>query len=243
MKMGYCWLACVCLAGVAAAPAHANAANAKPVDVALVLAIDVSGSVDEQRYQLQRTGYAEAFAASDLIDAVASGENRAIAVTLVEWSGTNEQEQMVGWTLISDPASAQEFRHAVEQAPRAYSDLTSISGAIDYSLRLLQHCPYEAARQVIDISGDGTNNNGRDADAARDAAVAANVTINGLPILTESWDLDHYYHDHVIGGASAFVIPAKDFSDFGQAIRNKLVREIASRPPSQTLAFLATRVP
>lgn len=236
MRMGH-WLACAGLAGVVATPVGAQA---KTVDVALVLAIDVSGSVDEQRYQLQRAGYAEAFAAADLLDAVASGENHAIAVTLVEWSSANEQKQMIGWTLISDAESAKAFRSAVEQAPRAYSDLTSISGAIDYSVQLLQHCPFQAERQVIDVSGDGSNNNGRDADAARDAAVSANVTINGLPILTETWDLDRYYHDHVIGGTSAFVIPAKDFSDFGQAIRNKLMREIASR---KMPTLLAARVP
>src|SRR5579883_2472390 len=151
-------LACALAMGLGFVSADARA---KAVDVALVLAIDVSGSVDETRFQLQRAGYAEAFAASDIADAVASGENHAIAVTLVEWSGAANQKQMIGWTTISDAASAAEFAHAIAATPRAFADLTSISGAIDYSADLLRHCPFEAARGVIDISGDGSNNNGR----------------------------------------------------------------------------------
>lgn len=220
-------LACALALGLGFVSASARA---RPVDVALVLAIDVSGSVDESRFQLQRAGYAAAFAASDIADAVASGENHAIAVTLVEWSGATNQKQMIGWTVISNAASAAEFAQAVAQTPRAFADLTSISGAIDYAADLLRHCPFQAARSVIDVSGDGSNNNGREADEARDDAVAARITINGLPILTENWNLDDYYRDHVIGGPSAFLVPAKDFAAFGTAIRDKLVREIAAAP-------------
>ncbi len=210
----------------------ASQVRAKDVDVALVLAIDVSGSVNSERFQLQRSGYAAAFVAAEVLDAVAAGDHHAIAVTLVEWSGFIKQKQMIDWTVISDAASAREFSGAVAETPRMFSDVTSISGALDYAKRLFRDCPFPATRRVVDISGDGSNNSGREPDAMRDEAIAAGITINGLPILTEEPHLDTYYRDHVIGGPGAFIIPAKDFSAFAEAIRNKLVREIAARSAS-----------
>jgi hypothetical protein len=229
------WLLALTLALVAAV---AQPASARPVDVALVLAVDVSGSVNAERYELQRRGYAEAFASSDVIGAIAAGENHAIAVTLVEWSGAGHQRQVIGWTLVYDAASAQAFGSAIAETPRAFSDWTSISAALDYAVALFHDAGVEPARRVIDVSGDGVNNNGRSIGEARDAAVAQGITVNGLPILTEYPTLDAYYRDNVIGGPGAFAVAVKDFQGFGAAIMSKLVREIAGTegPPLVRLA-------
>jgi Protein of unknown function (DUF1194) len=223
----------VALIGSAALPAAA-----RPVDLALVLAVDVSGSVNGERYELQRRGYAQAFASDEVIAAIAGGENHAIAVTLVEWSGAGHQQQMIGWTLVYDAASASAFGSAIAETPRAFADWTSISAAIDYAVLLFADAQVEPARRVIDISGDGVNNNGRSVTEARDAALAAGVIVNGLPILTEYPALDAYYRDNVIGGPGAFAVAVNDFQGFGSAILSKLVREIAGRegPPLVTVA-------
>ena len=220
--------------------ATAQPAAAKSVDLALVLAVDVSGSVNNERFELQRRGYAEAFASREVMDAIAAGENHAIIVTLVEWSGAGHQRQVIGWTLVEDAASAESFGSAIAEASRAFADWTSISGAIDYSMMLLANVPVDTVRRVIDISGDGINNNGRSVIAARDDAVDAGVTLNGLPILTEYPDLDIYYQDNVIGGPGAFALAASDFNSFGAAILGKLVREIAGKSGPATMALAAS---
>ncbi|HYM02346.1 MAG TPA: DUF1194 domain-containing protein [Stellaceae bacterium] len=217
-------------AALTASTAPARAEEATPsaaVDVALVLAVDVSGSVDNDRFELQRRGYAAAFTSRDVLDAIAAGENHAIAVTLVEWSGANHQRQVVGWTLVHDATSAQAFGSAIGEAPRVFSDWTSISGALDFAVGLLDDPGFVGARRVIDISGDGVNNNGREASLSRDEALHLGIVINGLPILTEYPALDAYYRDNVIGGPNAFVVAVTDFSVFGDAVLGKLVREIA----------------
>jgi hypothetical protein len=218
----------LCLAILAALSAGTVPAMPQSVDLALVLAVDVSGSVNTERFDLQRQGYAHAFASREVIDAIAGGEHRAIAVTLVEWSGSGHQRQMIGWTVLNNAASAEAFGSAIAEAPRAFSDWTSISGAIDFAVALLDEASVVPVRKVIDISGDGVNNNGRAVTEARDAAVAGGVTINGLPILSEYPTLDQYYRDNVIGGPSAFAVAVSDFTGFGAAILAKLVREIAS---------------
>jgi len=210
----------------------AAASEPQAVDVALVLAIDVSGSVNDERYQLQRDGYARAFSSDAVANAVRAGEDQAIAVTLVEWSGSDHQSQVVGWSLIRDRGSALAFSGRVAKVERVYSDWTSLSGAIDYSVALFAKSGFVALRRVIDISGDGVNNAGRPVAEARAAALAAGITINGLPILTEYPELDAYYRANVIGGQDAFVVVAKDFSVFSNAILGKLVREIARGFPS-----------
>src|SRR4051794_35067718 len=197
------------------------------VDVKLVLAVDVSGSIDSEEYQMQHEGYAGAFESKSVLEAIQSGQNQAIAVTFVEWSGFGHQKQMVGWTLINDEASAKAFAEAIKRVPRAFSDWTSISDAIDFSVALMGDDRFEGERLVIDVSGDGVNNNGRPVTAARDDAVAKSIVINGLPILNEDPTLDTYYNDNVIGGAGAFKIAVKDFSTFGEAIMSKLGQEIA----------------
>jgi uncharacterized protein DUF1194 len=205
----------------------ASPAAARSIDLALVLAVDVSGSVNSERFDLQRQGYAKAFASREVLEAIAAGPNQTIAVTLVEWSGSGHQQQMIGWTFISDAASAEAFGSAVAETPRAFADWTSISGAIDFAVPLFRSDELDATRHVIDISGDGINNNGRGVNEARADALSAGITINGLPILSEYPTLDAYYRDYVIGGPGAFATVAHDFPDFGHAILNKLVREIA----------------
>ena len=200
------------------------------VDLALVLAVDVSASINRDRYDLQREGFAAAFSNPAVIEALSSGETKAIVATLVEWSGPGNQKQMIGWTLIDSAESATAFGSAIGEVQRAFADFTSISGAIDFSAALLRSVPYEATRKVVDISGDGSNNSGRPVSDSRDAALAEGIIINGLAILASEPRLDVYYKENVIGGDGSFVVVAQDFAAFATAILNKLVREIASSP-------------
>ena len=226
-------LACVMLA----APASAQRETGSPVDLALVLAVDASGSVNQTRFELQKQGYVAAFRHPRVIRAIQSGPAQSIAVIMVQWTGPALQVTAVPWTRISDAASANAIADAIAAAPRAlFGGGTSISGAIDTAMGLLFDNPYRAARRVIDVSGDGANNRGRPASAARDEAVAQGVGINGLPILSVEPDLDEYYRDNVIGGPGAFVVVAKDFETFGEAILKKLIAEIANAPPEPASA-------
>jgi hypothetical protein len=210
-----------------------SAQSPQPVDLALVLAVDASGSVDRVRFELQKQGYVAAFRHPRVIGAIQTGPSQAIAVIMMQWTGPALQVTAVPWTRISDAASANAFADAVARAPRAlFGGGTSISGAIDTSMALLFDNPYRAARRVIDISGDGSNNRGRSVNQARDEAVARGVGINGLPILALEPDLDRYYRENVIGGPGAFVIAAKDFETFGEAILKKLIAEIADVSPT-----------
>ena len=228
-------VACVCLTllfglgAQLAAAADLALRPREPVDVALVLAVDVSGSINEERYALQRDGFAQAFRSKAVLDAIGSGEHRSIAVTLVEWSGAQHQRQVIGWTRIDDADSATIFASAIAETPRVFSDWTSISAAIDFSVRLFDTCEYLPSRMVIDVSGDGANNNGRPVKLARDEAVARGIIINGLPILAEDKNLETYYGDQVIGGPGSFTIAAEDFDSFARSVLGKLVREIAGR--------------
>jgi hypothetical protein len=205
-------------------------ATAQPAaDLQLVLAVDASGSVDQYRFELQKRGYVAAFRHARVLQAIRSGPNQAIAVTMAQWTGPMMQVHVVGWMLVGDDESAAAFASAIEQAPRQlFGGGTSISGAIDYAMTLFPKSPFRAPRRVIDISGDGSNNRGRPVTFARDEAVAAGVGINGLPILALEPDLDRYYQDSVIGGPGAFVVAAKDYETFGEAILKKLITEIAA---------------
>jgi Protein of unknown function (DUF1194) len=227
------WLlrALVILAFAIVAPSSAQ--SPQPVDLALVLAVDASGSVDQVRFELQKQGYVAAFRHPRVIGAIQSGPAQAIAVIMMQWTGPALQVTAVPWTKISDAASANAFADAIARAPRAlFGGGTSISGAIDTSLALLFDNPYRAARRVIDISGDGSNNRGRPVNQARDEAIAKDIGINGLPILALEPDLDLYYRNNVIGGPGAFVIAARDFDTFGEAILKKLIAEIAAVTPA-----------
>jgi hypothetical protein len=207
-------------------------AQSNSVDLALVLAVDASGSVDQERFELQKQGYVAAFRHPRVAAAIQSGPAQAIAVIMMQWTGPAQQITVVPWTRISDAASSNALADAIARAPRRlFGGGTSISGAIDTSMALLFDNPYRAARRVIDISGDGANNRGRPAAIARDEAVRAGVGINGLPIMALEPDLDSYYRDNVIGGPGAFMIVAKSYDTFADAILKKLIAEIADLPP------------
>jgi hypothetical protein len=210
-----------------AAPAAAQTTT----DLQLVLAVDASGSVSHDRFELQKQGYVAAFRHPQVLQAILSGISQSIAVTMVQWTGPALQVIAVKWALINDVGSIRAFADEIDKSPRQlFGGGTSISGAIDTGVALLNDSPYKGARRVIDISGDGANNRGRSVRQARDEAVAAKIGINGLPILTLEPDLDKYYEDNVIGGPGAFVIAAKDYESFAAAILKKLITEIAGGP-------------
>ena len=212
-------------------PAHATEA----VDVALVLAVDVSRSIDEDEARLQREGYRAAIIDSAVLAAIRGGMIGAIGLAYVEWAGFEYQHTLLPWTRIATEADALAWAAALAAAPRASLSRTSISGAIMHARRVLRDCPFEATRRVIDISGDGVNNSGPPAEMQRDEAVAEGIVINGLPIINDRptfgrpppANLDLYFRDHVIGGPGAFLIVAEDFNSFGLAVKRKLIREIA----------------
>jgi hypothetical protein len=218
---------------------------AEEVDLLLVLSSDVSRSVDAQKFKLQRDGYASAIVNPRVIQAIRSGSLGKIGVSFVEWSGIGAQRIVIDWTVIRDEATAKDFSAQIIEAPRAFADRTSISGGIDFAMAQLARAPFQSGRRAIDVSGDGTNNSGRDVSDARDEAVAKGVTVNGLVILSEhpmSWNADHtnppggldnYYRNNVIGGPGAFVMVAENFNSFGQAILNKLIAEIATVQQTQ----------
>jgi len=212
------------------------------VDLELVLAVDVSLSVDAEEGRLQRQGYVEAFLDPLVVEAILAGILGRIAVTYFEWANATHTQVIVDWTLIDSPAGAARFAAALAQRRPGPARYTSISGAIDFGTRLFENNGFEGTRQVIDISGDGPNNWGDPVTRARDRAVAQGVTINGLPILDlgsgpfaryNIADLDLYYRDCVIGGPAAFIVVAEDFTAFASAIRRKLILEIAGLSPPQ----------
>ena len=220
-------LAIVLLALVA--PAKAQTQTLPTTDLLLVLAVDASGSVNQTRFELQRRGYADAFRSQQVLNAIRGGSTGSIAVTMVQWTGPTMQVQVVPWTLIKDAGSALAFADAIDAAPRQlFGGGTSLSGAIDHAMLLLPGAPYRGLKRVIDVSGDGSNNRGRDVREARDEAVRAGVIINGLPIVSLEYDLDKYYFNNVIGGPGSFIVPADSYDNFAQAVLRKLVLEIAS---------------
>jgi uncharacterized protein DUF1194 len=204
------------------------------VDVALVLAVDGSGSISEQRLTMQIQGYIDALRHPWFIDAVRGGRHGRIGLTYVQWTDARRQDQAVGWRVIEDAAGAHAFAQSMHDAMRPLPGWTSISSAIDFSVGLLLNSGFMAARRVIDISGDGANNDGRPVTDARDAAVAAGVTINGLPIIEVEPELEAYYRENVIGGPDCFVVVARDSANFGEAILRKLLVEVAGLPPPST---------
>jgi Protein of unknown function (DUF1194) len=217
-------------------PALGHAAS--EVDLALVLAVDISNSMDPEEQELQRQGFVEAFRSPLVHKAIGSGMLGRISITYMEWAGSSIQYLVAPWTEIGDAEDALRFADLLAQAPVHRGPRTSISGAIDASMKLLNGSNVEAVRRVIDISGDGVNNQGRSVTQARDEALAQGVTINGLPIMlkrpTGSWDvenLDEHYRDCVIGGPGAFMIPVRERHQFAEAIKTKIIREIAGLAP------------
>jgi len=222
-------------AGAALAPAARPARAEDSVDVLLVLAVDVSRSVDEEQARLQRDGYTASVLDPEVMQAIQGGMLGAIGVAYMEWSGVDYQRLVVPWTRIASPPDAQAWVSALDAFPPRPVGWTSVSGAIDFSRQLLREAPWYGMRRVVDVSGDGVNNSGRPSREARDEAVADGITINGLPIIEgQTWQgmlpLDEYYRRNVTGGPGAFVLPANGFDSFGRAVRRKLVLEIAGRP-------------
>jgi hypothetical protein len=233
------------LAGLMALPAMPATAEDLPVDLELVLAVDISGSVDEVEARLQREGYIAALRHPDVIEAIEGGMFGRIAVAYVEWAGDHYQRTMLDWTVIEDRAGAADFADALAETPLLTAHWTSLSGAIDYAVPLFEDNGLKGFRRVIDISGDGHNNRGRPVEWARDEAVAAGITINGLPIVNDRpnpWggrpptELDIYFEERVIGGPGAFMIIAEDYTSFASAILSKLLLEIAGEQPRRHLA-------
>jgi hypothetical protein len=219
----------------------ARAGQEQAVDLELVLAVDVSGSIDAEEARQQREGYIAAIADPAVVQAIHSNFHQQIALAYVEWSNPDYQRVILDWALIEDGTSAQAFVAALAEAPMLKGRWTSISGAIDFAAALFEDNGYAGDRRVIDVSGDGPNNSGRPVTLARDAAVARGIVINGLPILNDrrqpfslptpiDMALDVYYAQNVIGGPGSFVIPAQDLTDFRAAILSKLIREIAAAP-------------
>ena len=220
---------------------------AEQVDLLLVLASDVSRSVDTRKFQLQREGYAAALSNPRVIEAIRSGPHGRIAICFIEWSGATSQKLVIDWTIVSDAASARKIGDQMLELPRSFADRTSISAGLEFSVNHLEQAPFTATRRTIDVSGDGTNNSGRDIATVRDEVLAKGVTINGLVILSDSplpWNpehtnppggLDEYYRRNVTGGAGSFVMVAENHNSFGQAIVKKLIAEIASVEPPQPI--------
>jgi Protein of unknown function (DUF1194) len=228
------WRILACLSLMFGFAPIASAGAEPQLDLALVLAVDISSSMESEEQTLQRTGFAEAFRSSLVHEVIKNGPMGRIAVTYVEWSGSKDQTVLVPWTVIDGPEKARSFADSLMGKPARQAGMTSISAAIDFSRQLFVDVGKIAARHVIDISGDGPNNDGRKVVLARDEAVAEGVTINGLPIMfgramgsQEVDGLDAYYRECVIGGAGSFMIPLHDPEQFAMVIRTKIMREIA----------------
>lgn len=217
------------------------------VDLLLVLAADISRSVDAQKFKLQREGYASALTNPKVIAAIQSVPSGRIGICFVEWSGITAQAVIVDWAIVGTEAEAKSFSDRILAADRRFNERTAIGSAIDFSVAQIERSPFKASRHVIDVSGDGTSNSGRNVVEARDEAVAKGITINGLAILSEvplpsnpththpPGGLLKYYQDNVIGGMGAFALAADGHEAFGQLIINKLVKEIALAPNPRTV--------
>lgn len=248
------WLGALLLVASLFLP-RASGAGERTVDLALVLLTDVSRSVDEPEYALMKEGYASALADPRVLAAIAGGPQSAIAILYVEFAGAHEVRTMVEWSVVHDAASAAAFAARLKAAPRSFWGRTSISAGIEHSMAALSRDlaaqGIEAARHVIDVCGDGTNNSGREVAAARDEAVAAGITINALVIQSDranAWIAAHvdppgglanWFRENVLGGVGAFVLEVEDYASFGQGITRKLITEIAAAPrPGVGLAML-----
>lgn len=233
-------------AGVLAAPAILRGARAavlaraqppgdgpQAVDVELILAVDVSRSIDADEHEAQMRGYASAFRDPEVIRSISGGGIGAIACTLFTWSDADSQDSLVPWTRIADEASAHRFAQALDAAPRRTGSYTSISGAMEHATRLYAEGLFEGTRKVLDISGDGMNNSGRRLEPVRARMIEDGIIMNGLAVLDRAPPpgsasaLEDYYRDEVIGGPGAFLVVAEGFESFGRAVRRKIAREIA----------------
>jgi hypothetical protein len=223
--------------------------DAQSVDVELILAVDVSYSMDMDELAIQREGYAQAIQSKEFLQALKAGPNGRIAVTYFEWAASSDQKIIIPWRLIEGPESADAVAAEILKTPIRRASRTSISGAIGFAMPLFDEDPYHGLRRVIDISGDGPNNNGSPVTLARDAALEKGIIINGLPIMVKEPsystmdidNLDYYYEDCVVGGPGSFVIAIKDRDKFKEAIRTKLLLEVAGRTPERPVVRVADK--
>jgi hypothetical protein len=228
-----------------------RSANAVPVDVELVLAVDVSYSMDPEEQALQREGYIQALTSREFLSALREGGNGKVAITYFEWAGAGDQKIVVPWRVIDGPESADAFATDIAKAPYRRASRTSISGAINFGRALFDNSGYRGLRRVIDVSGDGANNSGPLVQMARDEAVNAGITINGLPIMlkrqsygyVDAEELDLYYEDCVIGGTGSFMVAIRDRSEFIKATRTKLIMEIAGLRPNDRVIPASAQKP
>ena len=228
-----------------------TSASAVPVDVELILAVDVSYSMDPEEQALQREGYVQALRSKEFLTALREGAHGKIAVTYFEWAGQFDQKVLMPWRLIDGPEAADAVADELARAPYRRASRTSISGGLLFAKPLFDTSGYRGVRRVIDVSGDGANNAGVPVVPTRDGVTAAGITINGLPIMIRRSrgsmmdidNLDVYYEDCVIGGPGAFVVPIHDRSQFVEATRTKLILEIAGRQPEARVMPAAAREP
>jgi Protein of unknown function (DUF1194) len=233
------------------APRVADKETATSVDVELILAVDVSYSMDMDELAIQREGYAQALISKEFLQALKTGPHGKIAVTYFEWAASSDQKIIIPWRVIEGPETADAVANEIMKTPIRRASRTSISGAIYFAMPLFEENPYRGLRRVIDISGDGPNNNGAPVTGARDIALAKGITINGLPIMVKEPsystmdidDLDFYYEDCVIGGPGSFVVSIKDREKFKEAIRTKLLLEVAGRTPERRIVPVAGKEP
>lgn len=235
---GACAVGLICGLAVFPYPAYAAPAGSQAVDVQLVLAVDVSLSMSPDELEIQRRGYATAMANQQVIDAITDGVHGRIAIAYVEWAGDKTQRVIVPWTYIASRADAEAFAaRLTDEVPRS-ARRTSISGGLNFSADLIAESGIEAMKRVIDVSGDGPNNEGPPVRETRDRIVAQGIVVNGLPLMTNGGlttafdvpDLDIYYKNCVIGGPGAFMFPVTSWDQFPEAVRRKLVMELAGGP-------------
>jgi hypothetical protein len=225
--------------------------NATVVDVELVIAVDVSYSMDPDEQALQREGYITGITSREFMQALRSGMNGKVAVTYFEWAGPYDQKIIVPWRLIDGPEAADAFADEIARAPYRRASRTSISGALNFAMPLFDGSGFRGFRRVIDVSGDGANNSGPFVTIARDGVLAAGITINGLPIMLKRpnsftmdiENLDIYYEDCVIGGPGSFVVPIREREQFKEATRTKLVLEVAGRTSDRLVLPAQARTP
>ncbi|MGV7216156.1 DUF1194 domain-containing protein [Bradyrhizobium sp. UFLA05-112] len=259
----YVWLLRVLIAGVIAGGNFASTAVGNlghqlvdrdalpPVDAELVIAVDVSYSMDEEELVVQREGYAQAVTSEEFLQALKVGPSKRLAVTYFEWSASDDQKIIVPWRLVDGPESADALAAEIMQTPVRRGSRTSISGAIHFAIPLFDQNRYHGLRRVIDISGDGANNEGPPVTKARNAAIEKGITINGLPIMMKRTtvsmmdidNLDLYYEDCVIGGPGSFMLVIREREKFKEAIRTKLAMEVAGLTPAPRIVSVAESEP
>jgi hypothetical protein len=262
VSIGAVLVACVLAGGDVAGVAAPNPANqfvqqradketTPSVDVELILAVDVSYSMDMDELAIQREGYAQAIVSKEFLQALKTGPNGKISITYFEWAASSDQKIIIPWRVIDGPETADAVANEILKTPIRRASRTSISGAILFAVPLFDENPYRGLRRVIDISGDGANNNGPPVVPTRDAALAKGIVINGLPIMVKEpsystmdiENLDYYYEDCVIGGAGSFMVTIKDREKFKEAIRTKLLLEVAGRTPERKVVPVAEKEP